>query len=494
MSAQLAIAAPRGSAVGGLRRLLAGVAVAGDRSLRRFLLGIYALCLLAGVGMTMFITGQHHRAELVLMLLAVATFFLWAFWFARAVLVQIAARAARMPALEREVPRGLAAMLAATVLLPGLVLAGFGVDATLALGTLACVALAGLLFALLPRGVAALMGFGPMLSNAVGLSDALGAIDVHRWLPALAAMLALCAWWRWRVVIAGGERMSAVSWWQPMVFALCQQRGLFGGWQRLGDANAQMARMPTWLQKVDLRGLGPATPVRALRAWLGAPFAPMTPRSRLLQLGLILGLSLLFPLAMISTRHHGEGVWFGLMAWVGLFGGMMLAIGFAPRLHGLRQRASGELAELALLPGWGGAAQARGILLRAVAVPLLATAAAMALMMFAAARMIGTDGAGYAMVVAALLGAVLTGGVACLLPLSGRALSLPWGLAYFALGLPLMAVTTIGIAPGLHAKLLAAGVLPWLFAAWLVMDVVLLGCIGQLWRRLQRRPHPFLLQ
>lgn len=473
------------------RRALALLAACGERGLRRLLLVVYAGAVLAAVAGYLWLPKPDKAPVLALAVLALAAAFVWMLWCSRIALVVIDARASRMPGLHRDALAALVLAFAATVALPMLVLTVAGANAGLAFGALACAALLGLLFALLPGWVAMLVGVTPALTQHVELPVLDLFTPSHLMLLALAT--ALAAVLRWRAITRNAEHMARPSLMRPMVLGLGRQPSFGDGMFKHGDFNRQLATIPAWMLEIGrVAGFGPRTPITAMRAWLGAPFAPLAWPQRLRQLTLVLGSSALFPLVVGTITDKPGALWAAVLASIAVFGGLTLTMQFPLRLVALTQRHAGELAELALLPGWGGADRARGTLLRAVAwPPAVGFAGLLAMLLIAAPLSGGIDRVGYTLMLVITFGLVLMTAVASLRPLAGKSVSLVWLLALLLVGLPLMIVSVFAVSARYRA---IGGVdgLRGLFTAWAVIYAFLgVGAVSA-WRRFRVRPHPFL--
>lgn len=172
----------------------------------------------------------------------------------------------------------------------------------------------------------------------------------------------------------------------------------------------------------------------------------------------------------------------------GLFvGGSVLAATYAMRLQALRRQASGELAELALLPGWGGPAQARRTLLRAIAQPMGRMLAAGLLLVVVLGVLAGDDAWRMALLLAGMLGLATLGAFLCLRALDGPELQSYWLWLLLLAGAPLTGFTAVAL------QLDSSQALPqWMSAIWLALALSAFVLLWRAWRRFRLRPHPFL--
>ena len=458
------------------------LAAGAGRSERLLQVSVYALFALVAVLLACFLPAKERLAEVLVMVLALPTFFLWMGWFSRLMLLQAQADAMLVPALPREIAGTLLLMVAVTVGLPAALVSFVGGGFLWALSCLACIAASGVLLALLQRGLAGLLGFLPMAVGAFG-GDAMGAlVEWHSIMPALACLLALLAAWRWLRVSADIDRWQQPDWRQPLVFAMGRRGSVFAGSDLL-DPRVQEGMVPRWLRSgANLQAFAPGE-VRTLRALLGGVFAPVGPKQLLATLAIY---GVVLAILVRYFQNDGDSPW-QMVLFMGLFaGGMVLAAPFALRLQGLQQNPGGDMAELALLPGWGEPAQARAALVRAVAQVFGRAALVVLLLMLGAAVMTGN-------LLVVLLATVSTlaviaiGIVAWLRPLAGR----PWHLnawiaaLVFLLGTPLLGCTVAAFGGGsLLLPMLVAWSLLLLAAHWPAL---------RLWQAFQRRPQPFLM-
>lgn len=459
------------------------LAAAAARRERRVML---AACLLfAGLAAGLWLGGASARIPdlglIQLAILALPTFWLWLGWFPRLLVLHAHAQALRVPRMAAYAGATLLAAAGVTIMLPAIVLSFGGTPMWVSAGVLACIAGAALLMAVLPRGMSGLVGFVPLAFAAIG--DHLdGMLDWPRALPLLACLLALLVAWRWLRIQRRPGDWSEPGWQQPLVFAMARSGGLFGRGDLL-DTRAQTASLPRWLRLVDDLGSLRPGQSRTLRVLLGGIFAPIGWRQRLVLGALYLGV---LALVWRQSVSDGDSPWQMLM-FAGLVSGGILLLGpFALRVQALQQEHGGEMAELALLPGWGDARQARARLLRTIARVYANWCLAMAVVMAWGAAMTGQP----AVVALALLSTAalaVLGAAMWLRPLAGQ----PWNLdAWTAapvllLGPPLLGATVVAFDGALLVE-------PML-AAW----AVLLACGALLavraWRRFESRAQPFLM-
>ncbi len=437
------------------------------------------------------VLAARGKPDAALLPAAFAVAALWAMWFSRLLLLHIEARQSRMPGLAHAIGTTLAGAGLATVALPAAALAWAGATPALASSALAAAALGGLLFALLPTVLYLLLCFVPLLLSLLRmLGERLPGVALPHWqphpdqLPWLALVLAVLAAWRWQACLRDAASGTAGTWGQPMIAA---QRHAWS-WNAMltGSSEHWRANLPDWLWPAGQAAhSGPARPVRAMRSLLGTPFAPLAGRQRLIQFGFG-ALVLVFLIAAPAHADHRADI-AGLAGGV-LGGGAVLVLMYGQRLEALRQRRSGELDELALLPGWSEPARARGLLLRAVAwSPTLAALAAVAVLLVVTTKA-GLDGARLGLLGLAVGGIVLTAALACLRPLAGQRLD---GLRMLLVAGPGLLLAMVSVVFALNMR---AGVPLVLVGSWLVAYAALGSALFATWRRFVARAHSFLQQ
>ena len=429
------------------------------------------------------------RLSVTLFLCGLAVATLWSFWFSRLALLHAESRQARIPGVSSAIGSALALAGLATVALPALLLGAGGVPVGLAACMLALAAGGGVLMATLPRIFYLALCFAPMLIGlAVGVLERAPLPEwlAIEWRPSLeqiswlALPVAAFAAWRWFVVVRSIGEPGISPWWQPAV-ASNPRVGARDGWFAGGEWNAGL---PDWMwPRGQTAGAGPQVPVRAMRALLGTPFAPLSGSQILVQLGI----GVLVVAYFVLDPMGGDGS-AGVMTGGVIGGGSVLVVMYGQRLEAMYRKRSGELDELALLPGFGNAASQRRHLLDAVfRAPTWATAVvvgllfAIGLMMGHAPRMIGlTLLAGGGMALMSALG--------CLRPLAGQKLD----------GLRMLLVAGPGLVLAMGTILYAgkadgSGNVPLVLAlVWMAMYAAFGLALRGSWNRFNRRPQPFM--
>ena len=436
---------------------------------------------------------------------AVAVASLWAAWVPRLILVRMDGDAGLMPGAAGAVRRALSAAVLGTVLLPAALLVLAGTDLALALPAMVAAAAAAMLLSLLPAWTWLAASFLPLASMLVyvvavrlppGLLPAWehGLLFQPRQLAVLALLLLALAAGRWRQLVRRGVPAATPLWRQPSVLA--HRHGAWGG----NRSTVHAAQLPEWFWPSGQTGdAGPGKPVRAIRVLLGTPFAPLTRRQWLLQWGVavlaivVVALYLVPEAVAVNSGADLSGFLKGFLEG-GLAGGVVGGAGvmvgmFGGRLARLVRRQSGELSELALLPGLGSAPVARRHLLRAVfGAPARGLAAGTVLLL---ALVVGA-GMGPAGVAGTLLACAAVGLLTvqcCLRPLAGLPLLRWWGYLQVGVAVLLAGVTLTWAVNGWPAPPAATAVIAALWAAVLLaagLQVV------QAWRRIIARPHPFV--
>ena len=431
---------------------------------------------------------KPERASVTLLLCGLAVAALWGIWFSRLALLHAESDQARMPGVAPAIGGTLAVLALATVVGPGLALGALGIGPGLAICALALAAGAGLVVATLPRIIYLMLCFAPML---IGLLHALlerlvpaGRLDIG-WQPtldhvawAVLPVLGL-AGWRWFAVVRQSGQPGS-PWWQPAITAT-PHKGIAHGWFAGGAGSADL---PDWMwPSGQTAGAGPDAPVRAMRALLGTPFAPLSGGQILVQAGI--AIVAFGYLALAATRDDGD-----VSTLVGgvIGGAAVLVVMYGQRLDAMYRKRAAELDELALLPGLGDATVRRRHLLAAVSwspgwamVLVFGVLVAMAVAAGVAPNRLG-------IMLLASGGIVLLTALACLRPMAGLRLD---GLRIVLMMGPglLLAMGTI-----LYAALAdGAGRVPAILAAvWLVAYALLGSALYRTWIQFRARPHPFL--
>jgi hypothetical protein len=432
---------------------------------------------------------KPERVSVALFLAGLAVAVLWGIWFSRLVALHAESRQARMPLVDSAIAAAIAFAVLATAVLPGLLLAFGGIRPGLAVCAMTLAACVGVLMATLPRMVYLLLCFAPLV---IGLVAQL----VELWAPGFAVSLpwrpeladigwlvlpaAVLTAWRWRAVVRAAGDPAPSPWWQPVVMVKPGQ-GADNGWFSGG---AGSAHMPDWMWPAgQTTGAGPHNPVRAMRALVGTPFAPLSAVQALVQLGI--GVLAFAYLLLGSLGEDGDTA--PLVS--GAMGGLaVLVVMYGQRLDAMYRKRSAELDELALLPGFGDAQQQRACLARAVSWSPAGAVVAVLVLLLAMAAALGMDLRGQVLMLMAVLGVALMMAIACLRPLAGLRLD-AWRMLLLAGPGLLLAMITMLYAAQAEAFGRAAQILAVL---WVISYVVGGLALASTLRRFRARPHPFL--
>ncbi len=484
-----------------VQRSLAMLRACAPRPAVRVVCAVAMALLVAGaVLVTVYASHPGHGAIGAVTLVSFAVAAPWAVWCSRLLLLRMEAQAWRMPVLPAAIPVALLHMLLATVAVPAALLVLLaGAEPVLATSCLMLAAMAALFAAMLPRWFYLAMCFAPLawliLSSFAIRIWGLDALKVDfsmlfaSWqLPWLAVLAALAAAWRWRAIVRdAGAPLS--PWRQPTVLA--SQAGASSGDTGVMDPNQWQTWMLDWLWPAGQAShAGPERPLRAMRTILGTPFAPLAPSQVVTQVGI--GALAMVALALMATtdldHEKLRSVMNGGLAG-GLGGGGMVLVGmYGWRLEQLRRRTAGEMAELALLPGWGTAAQARHILLLAAARPMAHAALWATVVLAALCVVLGVGIPGMAWLLVAVIGMCLLAMLACLRPLSGQAMLPPWMFVLVAAAMAMLVATTlVATRPDW-----SAAIAEWLAGGWLAFYLACGIGLAKAWRRYRARPHPFV--
>lgn len=487
------------------------------RSLRWLGGGFSLLLCMAAMGVAFYVGGARGW-RYGLALYAFGAGYFWMCVMACLLLVAIDARRLRLPGVQRTVTGSLLLYAATSVALPLEMFVPMGGDAATIALVAALAAGAGLAAALLPRYAILLLGFLPALAIGARHLVQIPFPGLPGFAPLgltiLAVLVTVCAI-RWRQLLHA-ETAAETGMGSAMVMQYRRSGAMAGSYGMLGaawgdtlrhnDAAAARLRQDKTTPSVRLDGVGPSSPVLALRVALGENYAPQTWRAhgrRVARLGLPLLLFIPVMALMQAGETHGNvlhkvllGVGINVVGWLGLMGGMLL-MAMGSLLPWARwRRANAELPLLALLPGLGDAPSLRRNLLRAaLGQPLVLQALLLALVLAAAFAMHANPW---------LLLFITLGQFGCAAVVMTSALdvfggkALPgWGMGVLLTGMGLL-VSASTFVPlfatlGKHPQPLGMGVIAGLAIAWAAAAVVLLWLGQRGWRGMQQRPHPFLV-
>lgn len=483
---------------------------AANRSLR-WTGGVFSLLLaVSGAGVGWYVGGAHgwHYG---MMLYAFGAAYFWMCVMAGLLLVATDARRLRMPGVQAVVTASLLLYGAATVAMPLALFAPMGADAaTIALVAMLALA-SGLAVAILPRYTVLFFGALPALAvsarHVVPIPFPGEPGFPVPGLGALAVLLAVCVI-RWRQLLrAEGTLETGLG--SAMVMQYRHNGAVGGLWGDMllqGRTGAPRRRPDKVASVVRLDGVGPWSPVLALRVALGENDAPQTLRGRwrrFVRVGLPLLLFVLLMAVMGAGDARGDvlqavlrGVGLGVAGWLGVAGGLTLML-LGSLSPGARWRRTGaELSLLALLPGLGdGAACRRHLLHAALGRPLKLQ---VVLLMLVLAAVLAMHGGPWLLLfvtlaqlgcLAALVALVLDVFGGSPLPACGEATVLT------GVGLLVAVSTFVPMVAALahHPQPLTAGTRAALIVAWAATAGVLLWLGRRGWAGMKRRPHPFLV-
>ncbi len=430
--------------------------------------------------------------------------FLWVF-AANAVLLARAARALRVPTLERDALISLGLYGGLGVVLPALLLGWMGGPVLTVAIMLLFGAGLGVVYALMPPYLAVLALFAGNIPAALSpwLPQPMQP-GFNAWAGPLVLLLWLVLAWRIRGLLRGVHSLQS-----PHAPFLMVFRRVYLGWG--GGANGGRwglrvpGQRPAWARpKVDLRGCGPGHVERSLRVALGGWWLPQTRVSRLRQCALLLAAILagaLFLLVQAAVDHHdhtanlptdlggaGNVVFFGTLM------SALLAIGTVRTLQRRWGKGNAELPLLALLPGLGDVPSVKRALLRASLLPALGVQLGLVLLLLMLAGVMRLGAEGEAVLLLGPLGSsILMCAFALMVfsadPLRGWGSALAMGAGYVWIGL------SAGIVQSNASPAVSLSESAWLVLVigWSMFCVALVWLGRRGWRGLQRRPHPFLV-
>lgn len=423
------------------------------------------------------------RANGLAFFVLIANFSIWGGWLSRLLLMQSQAAGLRTPGITVAVLSALAGAAVVTLLLPASLLLALGVPLATALGAAALAMLGGLLFAVLPWPAAV------ALLTLPGLSRVLASVLPPMATPHLLAIavlgvlvLAACV----RSIMRTPDPADIPAWRRPVM--LQAPGGMVAWTDSKITASPDAPQVHTgWLVALPRpEHAGPHTPGAAIDTLLAGPMGYIARRAVLKQWALLT----LCVIAVLVIPFRGDtpmvrdalliGALFGLFA-----GGWTLAL----RLERQRRRVSGELAELALLPGLGTPAEAATRLLRSVMVRLGQ------LMLFALAGVLllawirGITWPHVVLLLGVLAGTCASGVLLCATALTRTDVA---SMRTFFILLPLLIA---GIASAMVAVIpLPVESSPAVWAAlWITLTAAYLAAACVPLRRFRASPHAFLL-
>lgn len=435
--------------------------------------------------------------------------FAWAFWMPTMLLLAIDARRLRLPGMQRAAALGLWLYALPSLLLPVLVLGACGADMRYVAELVALAMAGGMAFVLLPRWCAMVIGFAPALGSGLHRLAHLPPWSDPRWLvwgmAALLVLLLIDAL-RWRQLLRS-DADKELGFTSSMLLQLRRQGGT-GGWNGLQqlDGGQLIRQRPDWMQpRANLGKVGPQSPVRALRVALGGWYMPKTLAGHLRATAPVL-LPILLYIPVMAFMQAGEArhghavrsvllsIGIGVVGWLGVFGGLMLAAMAALVIHQRWKRVNAELPLLALLPGLGDARACRHALLHAAfGAPVKAQLLLLACVL-AAAIVMHLPPLAILLVALAQFAAIGAMAAQVLCTLGGRQL-------HMGVLAPIYVVLTVLFCLSTFVPLLGTDNHPWdglaplehgLLACWVVLVAALLWLARRGWRGLLARPHPFL--
>lgn len=325
-------------------------------------------------------------------------------------------------------------------------------------------------------------------------------------LPELAivptVLLAVLAAWLWRR-LQRRDLPTSFGYNVPLIWALRLQQ-IHGIGALRADPDKLMARtrwsgfMPT----PDLAGLGPARPARSIRVALGRSPMPQTWTSVARQVGLSLGILVVFTVlpfaaqmgnhdfrAIMTTLFLPDAGSLGMPVVIGCVVAALATVVFPATVRARWSAGSAELSLLALLPGLGDPAAARRHVLRAVLTQTLRAAVVEFVVLCALGAWVH-----------ALPGAVVFSAlsVACTVAMAvvvivGTVAARPLPrVAFVVLATLLPIVVGLAMACGFAAGGYDATIWWPLIAALAVLLWVTGWLCRRAWRAFVLRPHPFL--
>jgi hypothetical protein len=276
---------------------------------------------------------------------------------------------------------------------------------------------------------------------------------------ALSAVLCALAVWRWRVLILHSDATNPAR--QGAVVA---------------DAGDKASVANDIDREKRLANAGTRWPIVAMRYWLAGPFAPKTWTSRLWLLVAV-------PIAALIV-HKIAAATVAIALGIAM---LPLTIYWA-QLRRLFAKQGGEMAELALLPGWGDRVTTRRTLLTAVFQPMANYLIAALVAIEILALLVHVDATTRWSLACSLAIAASAGAAYCLYALAHRPPAFVFNALLICVGIPLGLLCVVSCM-GIHWIDLPV----WLVATAIVCGVVLLFARSA-WSDFRQRAHPFLME
>lgn len=421
-------------------------------------------------------------------------------WLASLLLVARDGRRLGLPGVVRNCAWSLCIYAFAIVAAPAVLIAVTGGDVAPAVLFPALAIAVCLAYMLLPVVVAVWFGFVPAIY--IGLRNLFHVPSpfdpgFQHWAWLVLAILVAVDVVRWRQFLRDDVDESS-TWGKTM---LSQMRGsrCKGGWWSI-DQRWVWQRSGSKPTAVDFREVDPAKPAKAIEVALGGWYVPQTLASRLASLARVLVPALLFiPLMMfanISREHSLHKVWtvMGITGalWIGLFGGMMLALLTGTVLQ-RRWKHHAGMALLALLPGIDGGHAAPHIVRATFTKPAVAFAV-LWLCMLAPAVVLHSGPMALLLCTLTMAGMAAVMVAAVLMVMASTPMGTP---TMVILGFVVLVMISSSSILGIVTPLAKLGTwavqMQWIAVLiWLALIAWAAWRSIKAWRTLLQRPHPFL--
>jgi hypothetical protein len=458
---------------------------------------LFCLHAATALAIGIFVHDPHAQAA-ALIVYGFGVGFLWLMWLSALLLIARDGRRLRLAGVVRNTATATVFYAVACVAAPVAITAYAGGDVALAALYPALAIAAFLAFVLFPRYLATWFGFLPAIYiglHNVGWAPSPFQPSFQHGAWVALAIFAVGDVIRWRQLLHSED--NDASGWRSAILMQFRRNLISRDWGF--DRQWDFRRSANRVTAVDLRGIGPAAPVKGIRVVLGGWFLPQTLRSRLGNFArVLLPLLLLIPLFWVMRIGHAHSIlkaWqvvsAGVGLWLGVFGALMLALAVVGIVH-RRWRQHANLGLLALTPGLGGSGAVARVSRALFTGPAIGFAVLWLCLLVPTLTLFPNP-------MAALLGSLFVIAMAALMVLVvlGTLAGRPLGVfAKIVLGLVLMVLADasfifVTVADGDHssgvmrAQWLAA--LAWsLLIAWATWQAV------KARRALQQQPHPFL--
>lgn len=460
----------------------------------RIIIGLVYLVAIIITAVVSFSATSAETSKTLLFVSCFAAFFWWAFAGSRLLKVLRDADKFLLPSPIKAIASAALLQFFFTVLIPAFLYALYGNNFFYGAACLIAIMAGALLTMWLPRYLGLWLFMAPTLFNKLidsKVLPAMGTDESFIFISVFAGAMLLLALWRFYQLRYYQGNVDNWSWSVPMGLIPDGANGWgVQSWSRSdsGDVWSDGFRFDPFIQSAPL-----ASPVLALRTYLGGPFMPLTLRSQFKHWALHNFAYLIFLLIMVVPISGDKPRDVSITAALAAFFICFLALGITTsaalvRLRTLYAKDNAELAELALTPGWSDGPNARYLLLtvilqfvgRNLLLPIIITYVALAF--------IQTEGHDGYLIISGLIAVSLFIGAGYVLRIiSGNKFG-EWLLALFIIAV--FSISLIQILLSVKSNISSSMWLSW--PSWLVFLTIALAYFLFSLRPFLNRAHPFL--